>query len=404
MRTSKLVLSILAAAIAAPATVFAQATFTGLGALPGSTNCYATSLSADGLTASGYCSEVAGTNHAFRWRAGVMQDLGVPEGALYSQGGPMNSDGTVMVGLLGPTQRPGRWTEATGAIQDLGFPPGTNHIPLSVSPDGTVVWGFGGSSPVMPRVFRWTAATGLQHLALPAGYSASGGGRATPDGSVVVGVVTAGGPPRPVRWVGGVPMLLPLPTGVTEGDSAAVSANGLVIAGAMDSGSNRRIYRWTQVGGLQDLGGQGAVARDINADGSIIVGWEAPGGFLHAMLWSSATGRVDLNAHLSALGVDLSGWTLDVAYAISANGRTILGQGTHNGVQEAWIATLPGPCYANCDASTVAPQLNVNDFQCFINKYASQDPAANCDGSTNPPVLNVNDFQCFLNAYAAGCP
>ena len=29
---------------------------------------------------------------------------------------------------------------------------------------------------------------------------------------------------------------------------------------------------------------------------------------------------------------------------------------------------------------------------------------ANCDGSTIAPVLNVNDFQCFLNAYAAGCP
>ena len=29
---------------------------------------------------------------------------------------------------------------------------------------------------------------------------------------------------------------------------------------------------------------------------------------------------------------------------------------------------------------------------------------ANCDASTNPPVLNVNDFTCFLNLYAAGCP
>ena len=29
---------------------------------------------------------------------------------------------------------------------------------------------------------------------------------------------------------------------------------------------------------------------------------------------------------------------------------------------------------------------------------------ANCDGSTAAPVLNVNDFTCFLNRYAAGCP
>jgi hypothetical protein len=60
-------------------------------------------------------------------------------------------------------------------------------------------------------------------------------------------------------------------------------------------------------------------------------------------------------------------------------------------------------CYPNCDASTSPPILNANDFQCFLNKYAANDPYANCDGSTNPPILNANDFQCFLNAYAAGC-
>jgi hypothetical protein len=64
----------------------------------------------------------------------------------------------------------------------------------------------------------------------------------------------------------------------------------------------------------------------------------------------------------------------------------------------------PAPCYANCDGSTTAPILNVNDFTCFLNKFAAGDSYANCDGSTTPPVLNVNDFTCFLNKYAAGCP
>jgi hypothetical protein len=61
-------------------------------------------------------------------------------------------------------------------------------------------------------------------------------------------------------------------------------------------------------------------------------------------------------------------------------------------------------CYANCDASTIAPILNVNDFSCFLNKYAAGDLSANCDGSTIAPILNVNDFSCFLNRYAIGCP
>jgi subtilisin-like proprotein convertase family protein len=73
-----------------------------------------------------------------------------------------------------------------------------------------------------------------------------------------------------------------------------------------------------------------------------------------------------------------------------------------------------GPaCYANCDGSTTAPVLNVDDFTCFINSYAAAQALptaqqitayANCDGSTTSPVLNVDDFTCFINQYAQGCP
>jgi hypothetical protein len=64
----------------------------------------------------------------------------------------------------------------------------------------------------------------------------------------------------------------------------------------------------------------------------------------------------------------------------------------------------PVPCYANCDASTAAPVLNVNDFLCFLNAFAQGDTYANCDHSTSAPTLNVLDFSCFLNLFAAGCP
>jgi hypothetical protein len=29
---------------------------------------------------------------------------------------------------------------------------------------------------------------------------------------------------------------------------------------------------------------------------------------------------------------------------------------------------------------------------------------ANCDQRTTPPVLNVEDFTCFINAFASGLP
>jgi hypothetical protein len=66
-------------------------------------------------------------------------------------------------------------------------------------------------------------------------------------------------------------------------------------------------------------------------------------------------------------------------------------------------ATLSVTCYSNCDASTVSPLLNVNDFTCFQNHFAAGASSANCDLSTAPPLLTVNDFICFINKYAAGC-
>jgi hypothetical protein len=60
-------------------------------------------------------------------------------------------------------------------------------------------------------------------------------------------------------------------------------------------------------------------------------------------------------------------------------------------------------CYPNCDESSTSPALSANDFLCFINRYATQDPRDNCDQTTSTPLLTANDFLCFLNAYVAGC-
>ena len=88
-------------------------------------------------------------------------------------------------------------------------------------------------------------------------------------------------------------------------------------------------------------------------------------------------------------------------YRIRVAGRGSLDFGSF--VLHVGFTPAAGACYANCDNSTVAPALNVLDFSCFLNKFASGDPYANCDASTTPPVLNVVDFSCFLNAFAAGC-
>jgi hypothetical protein len=67
------------------------------------------------------------------------------------------------------------------------------------------------------------------------------------------------------------------------------------------------------------------------------------------------------------------------------------------------LGVVQQPCYANCDGSTQAPYLTINDFVCFQSRFASGQSYANCDGSTANPILTVNDFICFQSAFAAGC-
>jgi hypothetical protein len=87
---------------------------------------------------------------------------------------------------------------------------------------------------------------------------------------------------------------------------------------------------------------------------------------------------------------------------------TVVGPTGHSEVRG--LSVTPGctppvtNCYANCDGSwNPPPILNVQDFACFLYRFAHGDPYANCDGSTIQPYLNVNDFACFLNRFMSGC-
>jgi hypothetical protein len=93
-----------------------------------------------------------------------------------------------------------------------------------------------------------------------------------------------------------------------------------------------------------------------------------------------------------------------VRVRVVAKDKRFQNSSSESGLFAITTGTWPVTCYANCDASTAAPLLTANDFQCFLNTFAAAAPYANCDGSTSLPALTANDFQCFLNAYAAGCP
>ncbi len=132
------------------------------------------------------------------------------------------------------------------------------------------------------------------------------------------------------------------------------------------------------------------------------------GGSFSAFSGVPAHGVARYDGHTwSALGEGVhGGTTLSLAHMPTSRGPALFAFG---GFTSAGGGTAPGSarwvgcpnCYANCDNSTRAPVLNVQDFICFLNKFAARDPYANC---TVDATVDVNDFLCFLNKFAAGCP
>jgi hypothetical protein len=116
--------------------------------------------------------------------------------------------------------------------------------------------------------------------------------------------------------------------------------------------------------------------------------------------WSGIAGGLAGEARALAL-FDDTGYGVPPVLFVGGDFTSAGGVATHSLAR--WGCPWPSNCYANCDASTIPPVLNVQDFGCFLGAFASGDTYANCDHSTSPPILNVLDFICFLNEFARGC-
>jgi hypothetical protein len=188
-------------------------------------------------------------------------------------------------------------------------------------------------------------------------------------GLYFLGVVSVSSPNYLQKWDGQSWTVIPGPTGPPN---SVFTATEMI---AFDDGRGPAIYlggSFPQIGGLQANG----LARWDGVEWSLVgtgIGW---GG-------------------VSSFGVfedDPRGPSLFVI------GPTIAGGGQVPGRLAQWVG-CPN-CYANCDSSQVSPRLNVDDFTCFINKFAARDPYANCNSDA---AIDVQDFMCFLGRFAAGC-
>jgi probable HAF family extracellular repeat protein/parallel beta-helix repeat protein/predicted outer membrane repeat protein len=331
--------------------------FQGLGHPSGSTFSIANDVSADGTVVVGWSSFASDNREAFRWTSsGGLKGLGdLPGGNYYdffSMANGVSGDGSVVVGLSEGASgyEAFRWTESGGMV-GMGTLGGANFFSQAeaISYDGTVIVGH--SDGVFGReAFRWTESIGMRGIGdLPGGSFNSKARDVSLNGRVIVGEGRTDSGTEPfLRRASGNLISLGLLPGADYGWAEAASMDGSIVVGICNFESDVQAFLWTESEGMQSLG-SGTTAYDVSADGSVIVGSSSS---FNASIWDEQNGMRSIRDLLEDdYGLNLNGWYLSVATAISPDGLTIVGYGTNpQGNVEGWIAKLPKPAPIKVDA------------------------------------------------------
>ena len=382
--------TVAALAIASASASSLSQTITDAGFLPGGLKTNVAAISANGSTIVG-SADFQGNTHAFKWTAahGII-DLGVIPGQINSAATAVSSDGSIVIGQSGFTIT--RWTPSGLEVavpfesgdQFAFVAAGTTANAATIVGNMTCAGVSGGDSSCPTYGYAFLAdqsgtRTPLEQT-LPAPFYGPESFRAyaiSPDGSVVVGSCAATSEDtdgtRAFRWtpdgsmqnLGIVPGFQPAGTAQSHSTALAISRRRLNDRRQLPGPAPRRgrlhhprLPLDRAAAGIQDLGTipgtfNTITANAVNSDGSMIVGGIANFTLFNqrALLWTPTQGWVDLNTYLPTVGVNLAGWTLTTAVAISSDGRTITGIGTRAGnLFHTWIVTLP-PAPPHCGSA-----------------------------------------------------
>ncbi|MBN1507063.1 MAG: hypothetical protein JW955_09470 [Sedimentisphaerales bacterium] len=337
---------------------FAAASFQGLGDLAGGTfRSKAYGISADGSTVVGNSVSASGYE-SFRWTlGGGMTGLGdLPGGDFAGVAQDASVDGSVIVGYSnadGPSSPAAglkMFIYANNTMTPLGPGAGYYGTAHGVSDAGSVItgqWfhdGFG-------EAYRYSSGS-MEGLYLLGGSSVTGNYAQgiSGDGSVIVGAGTHNALIYTATEIVDIGNLHGSHYLGSEARAASYDGSTVVGYSGIPTTNKYEAFRWTAAEGMVGLGDFDggdfwSMAEDVSADGSIIVGYGRTGSGDQAFIWDAANGMRSLQAVLtSEYGLDLTGWQLEFAHAISANGLTIVGYGINpDGNTEAWIATLGSP-------------------------------------------------------------
>lgn len=338
---------IFAAAIltAAPLPLIAQ-TITNLGTL-GGFGSFAADVNADGSVVVGH-SYLSGGNsanyrRAFRWTpTGGMVNLGLAGSSTDSFAIAVSADGSVVAGNASDNGNAAwRWTQS-GGFQGISVSGYTDCVAGGMTPDGAKLAGTRTNIFTLAEgVWQWTQSS-AGFVASP--YIGTRVDGISSDGATIA-VSLAGAflaPDLASYWTQASGLVaLPTPSPHTDAGLADVNYNGTIFAGWASGAGSTRAVRWTDTGPqvFEPLTGYShGRALAMHEYGDVIVGESTVGfGTDSAWIWIEIFGLMRLSDYLTSEGVDLTGWALDYAVAISDDGTAIVGHGLYNGQQRAFV-------------------------------------------------------------------
>ncbi len=305
------------------------------------------------------------TSEAFVWQSGTLTGLGdapgntdYPYDEPFSVAHDLSPDGRYVVGSAtwDYGTSPAIWVDGEGPY-DINILTSDSHggVAMATSANLTIV----GQKNVGQgnQAFVWGGnLSGLGDL--PGGEFESIANDITPDASVIVGTGhSEAGQEAFVYKNGMMTGLGDLPGGNFGSRANAVSADGSTIVGWGTSGTSiyaeASIWRDGVITGLGDLPGAEAdsQALAVSGDGSVVVGLgisnQGCGSCGSAFIWDDTNGMRFLDDVLTEdYGIDLDGWFLEVATAISDDGQTIAGIGYNSNDRSyatAFVVRLPEP-------------------------------------------------------------
>jgi len=326
----------------------------------------------------------------FRWRRGEMEELTACDSVEVD----VSDDGRRVAGAcrVGPLADPAIWVDGTYQAVPLSGDFAGSYI-YGMSGDGLIVFGnvgheieIDGLEIELTEAFRATtggAATVIGRM--PGDYvsyfiASSMDGSAAAIESRTQSFGPFGGVDQDdihgARFLHGAEGGTLQPLGGGQIQPYDISADGKTVVGDSESVGG---FRWTD--GVfeqlpRPLGALGVLPLGVSGDGKTIVGMYADEDQnLRACIWTEEDGVRDLQDMMELeVGVDLQGWTLTAATAISRDGTTIVGYGKSPSwpYETGWRLGPPAPAV---QMRVEAARMTIPDYQGEEEHEFRRDPA-----------------------------